>query len=84
MVFVSCCVWLGWDEISSWDFSNVPCVFLLRWLVVGFSVVLVYMISGPAVSRPLDRVCLGYSYLWWMEFFLNLVVLRCAHSWDST
>ena len=60
----------------------VPCVFLLRGGLVGFSAVSVYMVSGPVLSRPLDRVCLGYFYLWWMEFFLGLVVLGRVHSWD--
>ncbi len=60
----------------------VSCVLFLWVLLVGFSVVSIYMVLGSDLSLPLGRVCFSYSYLWWMELFLDFMVLGYVCSWD--
>jgi len=65
-------------------FWVIPCVFLLRGVLVVFSVVSMYMVSEPNSSLTLGRVALGYSYPGClMGFCLAMVDLRSVLSWVS-
>jgi hypothetical protein len=68
---------MGLDGVGSLlvIFLCLPCVSLLCEVIFVVLVVSIYMVSESVLSHPLGRVSLGYSYLWWMKFFVALVIL---------